>query len=97
VRTTLTPDHRKRLALLLFVAMGVAFVLSALLDALAPRRRGRHAYHRPPTAMPTRPARGPGTKEHGAPVHSGRSVDPIGGLVRPGPARVPSGSRLRSA
>lgn len=40
MRTTLTPDHRKRFALLLFAAMGVTFVLTALFDALAPRRMG---------------------------------------------------------
>ncbi|WP_327730864.1 hypothetical protein OG250_38935 [Streptomyces sp. NBC_00487] len=81
MRTTLTPDHRKRFALLLFAAMGVTFVLTALFDALAPRRRGRHAHHEPPTALPTRPARGLGTKEHRAPVPSKRPVDPIAGVL----------------
>lgn len=73
MRTTLAPDYRKRFALLLFAAMGVTFVLTALFDALAPRRRGRRAYYGPPTALPTRTARRPEaeeTEEHRRPVHS---------------------------
>lgn len=72
VGTTLAPpDDRKWFVLLTAAAMGVlTFVLTALFDALAARRRRRVARSGPPTALPARTARRPETEERRTPVHS---------------------------
>lgn len=70
VGATLTPDDRKWFVFLMAATMGVTFVLTALFDALAARRRRRDARSGPPTALPARTARRPETEERRTPVHS---------------------------
>jgi hypothetical protein len=53
VRTTLTPEFYQLFAVLLIAAMGVTFVLTAALDALAVRLL-RHRVRRPPIQTPSR-------------------------------------------
>jgi hypothetical protein len=55
VGTSLTPEFWTMFAVLLVVAVGVTFVATATLDALAVRLLRRHV-HRAPTAAPSRSA-----------------------------------------
>ncbi|KPI07479.1 hypothetical protein OK074_0189 [Actinobacteria bacterium OK074] len=62
--TSLTPEFWQLFALLLVAAMGVTFVLTAALDALAVRLLRRHV-RRPPVWDPPRPT----ATDHRASVH----------------------------
>lgn len=55
--TSLTPEFWERFAVLLVAAMGVTFVLTATLDALAVRVLRRRAGRSPSTSSPTPPRR----------------------------------------
>jgi hypothetical protein len=68
VGTSLTPEFWERFAVLLVVAMGVTFVLTAALDALAVRAQRRRVRVAPPAPRPSRPS-GPVTVDRGTSVH----------------------------
>ncbi|MFG2746692.1 hypothetical protein [Streptomyces sp. PAN_FS17] len=60
--TSLTSEFWERFTLLLFAAMGVTFVLTALFDALALRRQNRRTHR--PSVPPTRAPHRTETADH---------------------------------
>ncbi|MFI2435888.1 hypothetical protein [Streptomyces sp. NPDC018693] len=62
--TSLTPEFWERFTALLFAAMGVTFVLTAALDALALRAARRRAAAPSPPPSPPAPPRPPAPRPH---------------------------------